>query len=41
MSADLQYDSLKQSIKAKPGLQTLERVKESCDTLEADKVKIA
>ena len=40
MSADLQYDSLKQSIKAKPGLQTLERVKEACDTLEADKVKI-
>jgi len=40
MSADLQYESIKRAIKAKPGLQTLERVKEACDTLEADKVKI-
>lgn len=40
MSADIQYQALKNSIKAKPGLQTLERVKEACDTLETDQVEI-
>lgn len=40
MNALATYQTLKGRIKAKPGLQTLDRVKEACDTLEQNKVKI-